>query len=312
MRSVLSKLALIIVVVGGPPLAGRSSAQYWGDQPNLSYPRSFGNGPSIRRQAYLEEAADETIPPGSIAGTIDGGMPAEAGEGYGLDESGDFRVGGPSQFPYGADALDEGGEALIPDGYWNNRGPLWYGGVAATLIQRSAPGHQATGLQVSNAREVFLVNGQQVLVKPQIMTTAGLDFHFTPGMRLTVGRNLYEDILRRQHSIEFSYLGLNSWETGGIATAPSLVNLPTVFRFPFLFSLFPLDHNGFNLAQVHRMSNSSSFNNFEMNYRISCLPRATGWPSNPTATGCRSELRGWYGLFSAACASSRSTTIFSG
>jgi hypothetical protein len=303
---VLSKLALIVTAVCSPPLAGSTSAQYWGDAPNLTYPRSFGFGPQIRQQAYLQQAADEEVPAGNIASTIDVGMPPD--EGYAIDESGEFMDGGSGQLPYGADALDMGGESLIPDGYWNMRGPLWYAGIAATLLEREKPGTQSTGLVVSTVQREEIVLGaggtiQNIIAIPpaQVLSTAGLPEHFTPGMRLTIGRNLFEDILRRQHAVEFSYLGLNSWQTGGIATGPPpsavlLSSSVVLATFGNLYSFFPVRgvgaftvpisgtlssitiagpvSGGFNNAARTQIFNQSSFNNFEMNYRISCLPRA--------------------------------------
>ena len=120
-------------------------------------------------------------------------------------------------------------------------------------------------------------------------------------MRLTFGRNLFEDIIGRQHAIEFSYLGLNSWNSNAVANGPEnyrAVNLApaSVVAIPGLYSPFPQALGGFNalfvpngtflpfpsfyvpadtniLRSTMVISERSTFNNFEVSYRISRLPR---------------------------------------
>ena len=80
-------------------------------------------------------------------------------------------------------------------------------------------------------------------------------FDATPGMRLTIGRNLFEDIIERQHAIEFSYLGLNSWQSNAVANGPEnyrAVNLApaSVVAIPGLYSPFPQSVGGFNALDV--------------------------------------------------------------
>jgi hypothetical protein len=116
------------------------------------------------------------------------------------------------------------------------------------------------------------------------MGTSGLDFHFTPGMRATLGRNLFEDILHRQHSIEFTFIGLNTWSTSGFAIGSGLIQTPTFLKLPNLFSQFPFSGGGFNGASLMTMADSSSFSNWELNYRIAKLPRADRITQLPDGT----------------------------
>ena len=107
------------------------------------------------------------------------------------------------------------------------------------MMQRSAPTHQGTALSVANLFEEVVVNGVVHILRPLVMGTSGLDFHFTPGMRATLGRNLYEDILSRQHSIEFTFIGVNTWSTSGVAVGSGLIeteNFPP--SFPTCFPIF--------------------------------------------------------------------------
>ena len=120
------------------------------------------------------------------------------------------------------------------------------------------------------------------------MGTSGLDFHFTPGMRATLGRNLYEDILSRQHSVEFTFIGVNTWSTSGVAIGSGLIETETFLKLPNLFSNFPaLTVGGFNGASLMTMADSAGFSNWELNYRIAKLPRPDRVSQLPDGTWMR-------------------------
>lgn len=282
---VLAKIAMIVAVLGGTLLAGESSAQ-------SARPRK-----PVRRTSYSQEQEQpqpEEIAPGETSSAE--GLPSEMieeGEPFVADEESESLLGNLGWFggrdsllPFGFPGLDPDAEALIPDGTWFNRGPQWYVSAAVTMLQKSAPTHQGTGLPVATALE----QSRQTLAFSQVnlMTTSALDTRFVPGLRLTAGRNLYEDILHRQHALEFTFLGLNTWdshsETQGI---PFTQSQPLNIVAPNLWSYFltnPAQHFnssgqyigpfGFNFASEMKIKDTSSFANFEINYRISKLPRA--------------------------------------
>jgi len=256
---VLSQLAIAVAVVCGPPLAGWCSAQ------------SYGARSSLRQQAYYQQAEEETIAPGRISESINRSMSGDQDGSVMWDDSGDFFEYGPGDCDY-CESVDDG-ESIIPDGFWFNRGPLWYSSAAVTLLQKAAATHQATALPIAQALEEVLVNGQVIVLRPQVMGTSALDTRVTPGLRLTVGRNLYEDILKRQHSVEFDFLGLTNWQTSGFALGTPGFQTQTSLKFANLFSLFPFSVGGFTNATQMRISERSQFNNYEMNYRLTSLPR---------------------------------------
>jgi hypothetical protein len=256
---VLSKFAIAVALVCGPMLAGWCSAQ------------SSGYQRAVRQQAFWQDASEETIPPGYGDGPGDGGMISENDDGEFVGEFGEMLDENSCVCP---NNCDDGPESIFPDGVFNNRGPLWYSSVAFTMMQRSAPTHQGTALPLAQLfQEALTTSGQVVLLHPLVMGTSGLDFHFTPGARFTIGRNLFEDILHRQHAIEFTFIGLNTWSTSGSAVGGPGFSTPTFAQFAGLFSPFPLTVGGFNGASLMTMADSSSFSNFEINYRVSKLPR---------------------------------------
>lgn len=262
MLGVLSKLAIAVALVVGPTLAVCCSAQ------NPGYEMA------LRQQGYLQPIDAEPIGPGYV----DEGMADEGS----YEDSGPF-VGEFGQeweddnscvTSLSGNSLDDGAESIFPDEVFNNRGPLWYSNVAFTMMQRSAPTHQGNALPVANLFEEVVVNGVVHILRPLVMGTSGLDFHFTPGMRATLGRNLYEDILSRQHSIEFTFIGVNSWSTSGVAIGSGIIETENFLKLPNLFSNFPaLTAGGFNGASLMTMADSASFSNWELNYRIAKLPR---------------------------------------
>jgi len=259
---VLSKLSIAVVVVCGPLMTGVCVAQ------NLGYQMA------VRQAAYLQGPAAESLRAEEFAEPyFDEGSYPE-GEEHLVGEFDEVWDDNSCAFPYTADSVEDGAESLFPDGRFNICGPLWYANISATMLQRSAPTHQGTRLPVATLLEQVLVGGQVVTLRPLVMGTSGVDFHFTPGMRVSIGRNLYEDILRRQHSIEFSFLGLNSWSTSGVAIGTPGFSSSTQVRFSNLFSNFPIAVGGFNNATLMTMADHSSFGNYELNYRIAKLPRA--------------------------------------
>jgi hypothetical protein len=255
----------------------------------------------VRQVAYWENSPPapepENVPPGRPSQPAAEEQASTMPGSEFVGEFGDALDGNDSIFP--GDSFEEEQESLIPDGLWNNRGPLWYSSLALTLIQRSAPSRQDTSIPIARVVVGVPVNvsggiAVQVTGERTYMSDRALSrFDATPGMRLTFGRNLFEDIIQRQHSIEFSYLGLNNWQSDSFANGPPRFipingGVATLVAIPGLFSNFPASIGGFNPFQasvgqlldptfttVARMTiaEQSSFNNFEMNYRIGRLPR---------------------------------------
>lgn len=87
------------------------------------------------------------------------------------------------------------------------------------------------------------------------------DMGYEPGLRSTLGRYLGRDARNRDHSVEFTFLGLTHWQfaesmtaqvAGGIfSTLDPTLNIPV-----------------YNQSNEQGFSQSSDFNSYEINYRI--------------------------------------------
>jgi hypothetical protein len=115
--------------------------------------------------------------------------------------------------------------------------------------------------------------GQVVQTFPKVQEARAIRFNSEPGMRATIGRNLFTDIVNRQHSVEFTFVGLNHWRGSSslVGGRGSLSSVQEVF--PGLYSAFPLSFGGFNAASLHQLLDGSNFNSYELNYRVGQLPR---------------------------------------
>jgi hypothetical protein len=92
-----------------------------------------------------------------------------------------------------------------------------------------------------------------------------LDMGYQPGFRSTLGRNLGRDARNRDHSVEFTFLGLTHWRNAGDLTAVTPGGI---------FSLVDssLSTPAFNGSDRQGFLESSSLNSYELNYRISRRP----------------------------------------
>jgi hypothetical protein len=81
-------------------------------------------------------------------------------------------------------------------------------------------------------------------------------FGVEPGMRATIGQNLFRDHLNRDHSVEFTFFGLSDFEINDQANG--VVDN----------SLFIVNIAGFNASDTVTTDYSSSFQSYELNYKI--------------------------------------------
>ena len=286
MVSVLSKLAVAIAVVCGPALVSVCHAQF----------RRY-ELPATRQVSY-EEPVEESIP----AGTTDEAAGLEAFQWDNSDSAGEFVEGPEGQegpFMSVSDWVDARAEALIPDGLWQNRGPTWYTSAGVTLLRQGKSASQSEALPIATSYVAVITNTTGGLVVNSTtqkvgLTTAGPTFRIVPGLRLTVGRNLFEDIVHRQHSIEFSFLGLSQWAgtayQNGIGPIQTISGSIAQVQGPGLYSYFPVNTGGFGTfvvppnfsttgvlyfggASNMSIAETSAMNNYEVNYRIGRLPR---------------------------------------
>lgn|GEM_PF-3325485 len=282
MRRVIHKIALLLAVLASVCCAAADAQEYtpgapWQSQGNRPAPKSRlggrggwwpSDGSNYAQAAShnvpaMENAAFESvdgIPSGVVSETIDG-------EEYAPFDGEDSL---PMESEMGDPVFHEGQDALIPEGLWTNRLNNWYVNSQVTLLQRQSPAKTP----ISTER-ILTINslGQTVQIFRPVQQARHLRFGVAPGLRLTVGRNLFTDIVNRQHSVEFSFVGLNHWRTDSEAIGGPGSSTSTALIFPGLYSGFPITQGGFNGASLHRLYDSSNMNNYELNYRISQQPR---------------------------------------
>ncbi|MBI2826001.1 MAG: hypothetical protein HYX69_15055 [Planctomycetia bacterium] len=269
MRGVQSPLAWAVAAIVGSLLVAPVFAQ------------NAGRGSRIARSAFFQEPAAEEIQPGEARWPDGDVRPVPEDESI-LGDPDEFLDDGGA-FDSADPAFDDGHNALFPDGMLYNPGRLWYATVQATLLQRQSP----QKIIISRLEQVQVVSGVAVPLFPNVLTARSLDFGAEPGLRLTVGRNLYQDIIHRQHALEFTFLGLNQWSTDAFALGPPQISTSTFFQAAGLFTLFPNSVGGFNAAKVHTIFDNSNFNSYELNYRIQRLPRPDRIAQQPDGTWIR-------------------------
>lgn len=267
-------LALLAVICWGTlaPAAHPTSLAEWVEQE-----------PGPVAAASYHDAA-ESIAPGELA---HGYSPEwqQGGEESWVDPQ--FAAGGFEQygFPdggFGDDSCSNCGDC----------GPVWFADVGVLALKRSTAHHQI----LATTPQIFTIGATSVIVNRELLSTRSLDFNYQPGLRVNLGRYLGTDLLNRTHSLEFMYFGLQEWNASnsivGDLNAAFVQGKDGQF-IPALtgriFSPFPLTTGGFNRAESMAIENSSTFNNFEVNYRIrrGMRPgRKVGWPDGSWTREC--------------------------
>jgi hypothetical protein len=130
------------------------------------------------------------------------------------------------------------------------------------------------------------------------INTKDASFTYEPGTRLTVGRFLGQDIVNRDHSLEFTYLGLlefsNSATLRTSARLDDVVGLQTLLGQTvdsdriLTTNLFEIGNvDGFTGALSYFIKYESDFNSFETNIRVAGRPLRDRLTLQPSGTWVR-------------------------
>lgn len=137
-------------------------------------------------------------------------------------------------------------------GEWLRNG-CWYVDVAANYMQRSANVKNDVPLSFEFFNQFTPVTANELSI--------GTDMGFEPGVLLTFGRYLGRDIRNRDHSTEFTFMGLNHWQMTDQITAQDPGSIFLQIDPNAVVPVFrQSDFQSFNLV--------SDFNSYELNYRI--------------------------------------------
>jgi hypothetical protein len=146
--------------------------------------------------------------------------------------------------------------------------PKWYVEADAVWLQRNASGKR----RIAQTFTTIVVNNVPITGPVERGDAHSLFFNFEPGTRVTVGRHLFRDFLDRDHSLEATYLGWYDWGTSGVVRAPqrtvTAIDGDLAFVTGNLFTPFPTNTAGFGRADLISQQYSSTFQNFEFNYRV--------------------------------------------
>ena len=155
---------------------------------------------------------------------------------------------------------------------YRDRG-IWYIQQDITFMHRSKPRASA----LSGRVEVFGVN----TVFTEFLTTQTSVLRTAPGARITLGHHLGRDDLKRDHNIEFTFLGLFEWDGSAQLNSRPASNGDQVT--PTQDTNYP----GFANALFHRQQYQANMNSYELNYRIRQRPKRDQLIMSPEGTFTR-------------------------
>jgi len=144
--------------------------------------------------------------------------------------------------------------------------PRWYLEQGVRLLVRNRPDQLI-------ATTFIPVTVQQQTIFSGVMNNRDFDFDTAAGYTITLGRHLGRDTENRDHFIESTYWGFNTWRESNQFTATARlqqeISVGRIIEFGNLFSGFPAEVGGFNRADVHNIFYDSDIHNFEFGARIS-------------------------------------------
>ena len=140
----------------------------------------------------------------------------------------------------------------VSSGDWLHNG-RWYVQQSVVYMSRS----------VNIKNELVLANDfSSAALTRQQNTLQVADNGFQPGMRSTIGKFLGRDDRNRDHAVEFTFLGLTHWRSSGGLAA---VNPGGIFTLLDFANNVP----AFSGSNTQSFQETSSFDSFELNYRVS-------------------------------------------
>jgi hypothetical protein len=222
-------------------------------------------GPQAMWQQSLGPQASgaEPIPAGQPAGPAVARPPAGGAESAGgvEDDGSSWYAGtfGPGCSPAPCCEICGGGSGPPPD-YYVEGGP--------NVLSRGKPNVRTiTFMRVSGDPNLPLAPGEET----QQLSFKSVDPGICAGMLGTIGHYLGRDANDRDEFIEFTYWGLDRWQgTASIDSTEYIFFTSSGGEIitHSLYTAFPYPVGGFNRADEQTVSEQSSINNFELNYRF--------------------------------------------
>ena len=261
--------------------------------PQATAPQATGPQAMFQQSLMPPATTAEAIPAGQPAGPAVAHPPAGPAESDGAEDDGSSWYAGtfgPNCTPASCCEICGGGSGPPPD-YYIEGGP--------SVLTRGKP----NGLTVN-----FLRN----LGDPGTLPTAselvpGNAFHaidqgISGGMLGTIGHYIGRDANDRDEFIEFTYWGLARWQGTVTSDSNDYIFYETngsgqvvpVLISHNLYSDFPFTIGGFNRADSQTLSERSTLNNFELNYRFGPRNVPDQLVLHPNGRWRRECVPGWY------------------
>lgn len=292
----------------------------------------LAGGPAAAQQP---NPTPELIPPGQPM--------SQAAVAESSEAAGDFILSQyvPGETSYWLDGPGSAPSGLGPCcevcGEGNSCPPEWYVLQEASVLTRSKPRRIPLTFELFNVEQLqqqgsAILRVSLGLTAVMQATTGTLGFDVAPGYGATLGRYLGRDTENRDHFIEFSFSGLNSWEdshsiNGFRFTQNTKVSIPVTVGVeddegdlvpvtqtvtfpadigslirPFSTLEFGIEPwtdptGGFNRADRHSMFYTSDIDDFQFNARIRPRSRADRLVLHPNGRWRRECQPGWYNSY---------------
>lgn len=267
---ILAALVVSATAWAQPPMPARPmSARSKPARPAATRPDNYDKYPV--RQASAKEMSRAAASQSDIEVADAGAGPAvymaqhpNPNEPLGFSES-RFQLGSPVDPGWDSGLLDyqpmelaepvdpEGPAPAVSSGEWIRSG-CWYTSQEVIYFSRSTSPKN----EIRLATDIRSAAVASDLAHLDISPNAG---GYAPGWRGTLGRYIGRDPRNRDHSVEFTFLGLTHWGDGASLTAKSP---GSIFSNIDPTNLVPV----FNASNFQSYRQTTQLNSFELNYRI--------------------------------------------
>lgn len=242
---------------------------------------------SSRNPDAIEQVQFQELPP--LAPTAESeGKSAEATTGDDLMptepiQTSDDAAGGTESEPMLVDEILEGpfdGSYVEQDAtlfYSSNntfRRGLWYSKAEFVALLRT----EGQDVPIAADQSDGVIDESQFTLNRPVITSKTTDHTYEPGVRLTLGRFLGQDVANRDHSLEFTFFGLFEFEDTASIRSTALPGYLDTALGAFKFETYGLGIVGNNVVPgftgglVHSTDYQADLNSGEVNYRIMGRP----------------------------------------
>lgn len=229
----------------------------------------------------------EAIQPGMVQPMPGPGGMTDASEWTTYPEAGEPIMMGPGLGdPLGAQFAPEE-PILYSTNAWFRTG-FWYSQQDLVLLLRT------------ETSDIVISSDASATLDSTMMTTKTVDPTYTPGTRLTLGRFLGQDLVNRDHAIEFTFFGLFSYSDSASLVARVPNSLATALVPGSVYVSGPSSGQGtdggvilgnslqgFSNANRHDILYESDLNSFEANFRLMGRPNRDKLALQPNGSWVR-------------------------